>query len=96
MNANRMKLLLKSHTKMFESRISAVATEKIARVGKLHTTTVAWSHDMEEHVQKCVERYCVLANKSLKSLLTFNKQHCKTRQTSQPKETCAGHEKKRG
>ena len=39
--------------------------------------TVAWSHEMEKHAQKCVERVCELTNKkmeqifleSLKSLL---------------------------
>ena len=48
---------------MFESRISATATEKLPGWEKLHGKTVAWSHDMEGHAQKCVERYCELANK---------------------------------
>ena len=30
--------------------------------------TVAWSHDMEGHAQKCVERYCELANKKTEQL----------------------------
>ena len=42
---------------MFESRISAAATEKLPGCGKRHANTVAWSCDMEGHAQKCVERY---------------------------------------
>ena len=30
---------------------------------KTHAKTVAWSHDMERHARKCVERYCELAHK---------------------------------
>ena len=48
---------------MFESRISAVATEKLPEWEKPHAKTVAWSYDMEGDAQKCVERYCDLANK---------------------------------
>ena len=44
--------------KMFESRISAVATDK------RRAKTSAWSCDMEGHARKCVERYCELANKT--------------------------------
>ena len=47
---------------MFESRISATATEKLPGWEKPHAKTVAWSHDMECHAQKCGERYCELAN----------------------------------
>ena len=46
---------------MFESRISAGATEELPGWEKLHAKTVAWSYDME-HATKCVERYCGLAN----------------------------------
>ena len=35
---------------------------------KPHAKTVAWSHDMEGHVQKCAERYCELANKKSEQL----------------------------
>ena len=38
------------YRRMFESRISAGATEKITpRCEKLHAQTVAWSNDMEDH-----------------------------------------------
>ena len=47
---------------MFEPRISVGATEKLPGWEKLHAKTVAWSYDMEGHGQKCVERYCKLAN----------------------------------
>ena len=49
--------------KMFESRISAAATEKSPGWEKSHEKTVAWSSDMEGHAKNCVERYCELANK---------------------------------
>ena len=53
---------------MVESRISAGATEKLRGWEKPHAKTVAWSYDMEGHAQKCVERYCELANKKVKQL----------------------------
>ena len=53
---------------MFESRISAGATEKLPETkatGKLDAETISsWSYDMEGHAKKCVERYCEFANKS--------------------------------
>ena len=74
-NANRM-IINEEGTQMFESRISAAATEKLPRWEKPQAKTVEWSHDMEGHARKCVERYCELANeksgaviKSFKSLL---------------------------
>ena len=48
---------------MFESRISAGATEKIPRWDNPRAKTLTWCYDMEGHVRKCVERYCELANK---------------------------------
>ena len=64
-----MKQLLNSLKKTFASRISAGATEKSPGWGKLHAQTEAWSNDMEGHAQKCVERYCELANKKVEQLL---------------------------
>ena len=46
---------------MFESRISAGATEKLPCSEHL---CISWSYDMEGHAKKCVERYCELANKN--------------------------------
>ena len=68
MNANRMKFFIEEYKKMFESRISAGATEKLAGWQKPHAKTVAWSYDMEGHARKCVERCCELANKKVEQL----------------------------
>ena len=55
--------VIEQHTTMFGSRISAGATRKLPGWEKPQAQTVAWSHDMEGHAQKCVERYCELAKK---------------------------------
>ena len=60
--------IIEQYTKNFESRISAGATEKLPGWQSPHAHTVAWSYDMEGHVQKCVERYCELANKKVEQL----------------------------
>ena len=62
--------IVSQHKEMFESRISATATEKIPGWEKLHAKTVAWSHDMEGHSKNCAERYCELANKKTEQLHT--------------------------
>ena len=51
---------------MFESRISAVRTEKLPYPQNLRISS--WSYDMESHAKKCVERYCELANKTTQQL----------------------------
>ena len=51
---------------MFESRISAGATEKLPCSENLRSSS--WSYDMEGHAKKCVERYCELANKTTQQL----------------------------
>ena len=61
--------LNEQYKKMSESRISAGAMEKWPWWEKPHAQTVAWSNDMEGHAQKCVERYCELANKKVEQLL---------------------------
>ena len=53
------------YREMFESRISAGATEKLP----------AWPFDMEGHVQTCVETYCELATKA--SSLCLDDHHFK-------------------
>ena len=58
-------IIIEQFTKMLESRISAGATEKLLGWEKSYAKTVAWSYDMEGHAQKCVERYCELANKKV-------------------------------
>ena len=60
--------IIEQYKKMFESRISAGATEKLEGWEKPDSQTVAWSYDMEGHTQKCVERYCELANKKVEQL----------------------------
>ena len=51
---------------MFESRISAGATEKLPYSENLRISS--WSYDMEGHAKKCVERYCELANRTTQQL----------------------------
>ena len=51
---------------MFNSRISAGATEKSSCSENLRISS--WSCDMEGHAKKCVERYCELANKTTQQL----------------------------
>ena len=51
---------------MFESRISAGATEKLPCSENLSISS--WSYDMEGHAKKCVERYYELANKTTQQL----------------------------
>ena len=51
---------------MFESRISAVGTEKLPYSKNFSISS--WSYDMEGHAKKCVERYCELANKTTQQL----------------------------
>ena len=50
---------------MFESRISATATEKLPGWEKPHAKTVACSYDMEGHAKKYKERNCQLAKKQV-------------------------------
>ena len=60
------KVIVDNHRTMFESRISAGATEKLPYSENLRISS--WSYDMEGHAKKCVERYCQLANKTTQQL----------------------------
>ena len=51
---------------MFESRISAGATETLPCSENLSISS--WSYDMEGHAKKCVELYCELANRTTQQL----------------------------
>ena len=51
---------------MFESRISAGATEKLPYLENVRISS--WSYDMEGHAKKCVETYGELANKTTQQL----------------------------
>ena len=58
--------IVDNYRAMFESRISAVRTEKLPYSEKFRISL--WSCDMEGHAKTCVERYCELANKTTKQL----------------------------
>ena len=58
--------IVDNYRKMFESRISAGATEKLPCSENLRISS--WSYDMEGHAKECVERYCELANKTTQQL----------------------------
>ena len=63
-NENRCEIIIEEVTKMFESGVSAGATEKLPGCEKkLHAKTEALSYDMAGHARKCVERYCELLYK---------------------------------
>ena len=49
--------IIEQKMKMFESRFSLGATEKLPGWENPHAKTVAWSYDVEKHAQKCVERH---------------------------------------
>ena len=52
--------IVDNYRTMFESRISAGATDQLPCSENLRISL--WSCDMEGHAKKCVERYCELAN----------------------------------
>ena len=64
--------IVDGYRSMFESRISAGATQKLPETkatGKPDAETLSsWSYDMEGHAKKCVERYCELAKKTTQQL----------------------------
>ena len=45
-----------------------LALEKLLVSGKSDANISLWSYDMESHANKCVERYCELANKTTQQL----------------------------
>ena len=58
--------IVDNYRTIFESRISAGATEKLPCSENLRISS--WSYDMECHAKKCVERYSELANKTTQQL----------------------------
>ena len=63
--------IVTNYRDMFESRNSAGAKEKLPTraSGNLDAEIISsWSHDMEGHAKKWVERYCELANKTTQQL----------------------------
>ena len=58
--------IVDNYRTMFESRISAGATQKLPCSENLSISS--WSYDMEGHAKKCVERCCELANKTTQQL----------------------------
>ena len=67
-NANRMKIFLKKKKDDVRMTYFCWSNRKLPRCEKPHAKTAAWSYDMERSAQKCVERYCELANKKVKQL----------------------------
>ena len=62
------KILIVEHREIFESRISAGATEKPLGSVKSAANIIVWSNDMEGHLKKFDERCCELANMNSKQL----------------------------
>ena len=62
--------LVDGYRKMFESRMSAGATEKLPDAGKVDANVIPWSYDMEGHAKKCVERHCESAKKTSSHCMT--------------------------
>ena len=62
-NASRTKVLLRHTEKCSNHEFLLEQLKDLPEWKKPHAKTVAWSHDMEGHAIKCVERYCELANK---------------------------------
>ena len=60
--------IVDNYRNMFESKLSAVATEKLPCSAKPDANISSWSYDMEGHAKKCVERYCELANRTTQQL----------------------------
>ena len=60
--------IVDNYRTMFESRISAGATENLPSSENLSTSSCPMSHDMEGHAKKCAERYCELANRTTQHL----------------------------
>ena len=58
--------IVDNYRTMFESRISAGATEKLPCSENIRISS--WSYDMEGHAKKCAERYCELANRTTQQL----------------------------
>ena len=58
--------IVDNYRTLFESTISAGATEKLPCSENLRISS--WSYDLEVHAKKCVERYCELANKTTQQL----------------------------
>ena len=58
--------IVDNYRTMFESRISAGATEKLPC--SENPCISSWSYDMEDHATKRVERYCELANRTTQQI----------------------------
>ena len=61
--------LVDDYRKLFESRISTGATDKLPNAGKENEQVIAWSYDMAGHAQTCVERYCELTNRKRRAVI---------------------------
>ena len=61
-------MIVQENKNVIESLISASATKQLPGMERSHVDILAWSHDVEDKAQKCVERCCDLASKSNKQL----------------------------
>ena len=67
--------ILGNYRKMFESRISAGAKDKLLETrasGKPNADSSSWSCDMESHAKKCVEDFANWQKRQLNALMTTN------------------------
>ena len=65
--------IVDNYRTMFESRISAGEVEELPYPQNLRISS--WSNDMAGHANKCVERYCELANKNSATLQSIYSMH---------------------
>ena len=66
--ANQMTQLLNSRKRCLNHEFLREQQKKLSGWEKSRSKISAWSYDMEGHAQKCVERYCELANKKTEQL----------------------------
>ena len=67
-NANQTRKSLNNTTRCLNPVFLLEQPRNFQDETKPRAKTSAWSHDMEGHAQKCVERYCKLANKKVGQL----------------------------
>ena len=60
----KLVMILWQTTEMCSNKGILLELKKIAVSEKSDANTSSWSHDMEGHAKKCVERHCELANKT--------------------------------
>ena len=66
--------IMDTYRTMWESRISTGGTEQLQCLEIFRISS--WSHVMEGHAKKCLERYCELANKTTQQLYEVSSPLC--------------------